>query len=369
MSVAHYIIPFEVGTFWDGSPVYQLPLRAANTTIKGSAGEWDWVELGNGTALVRVRASNTLLNGLKRDFGLTVVTDPTTLISQFRNKTWADLQINVPDDTYLSQLNTLADSLALQADQQGYVRLSRGNWLEETKILNLMAARGYGLDRVSTGTFPTTGLLDDFTRANEGPPPSSSWDYFTLDGWPGGLVVSSNACVAASAGYRSSYWKTSYGPASEAYVTLSTLGASSDIVWLTLRGASLGSGGGGGSSGTLYLAQLTFGASPKLDMYRRDSGSWNAMGTQDTVAISTGDKFGFEGISGTFQAYRYTGGSWATYGASRSDSTYSNAGPIAVGMLNTTCVIDDFSGGTVSGGGGASSLIVSRHPMAPLLVR
>ena len=44
-------------------------------------------------------------------------------------------------------------------------------------------------------TFPTTGVLDSFTRSNTGPPPSASWLDDSTDN---GLQVVSNACKATS---------------------------------------------------------------------------------------------------------------------------------------------------------------------------
>ena len=41
--------------------------------------------------------------------------------------------------------------------------------------------------------FPTTGILDDFNRGNEGPPPSANWTTLVQ-----GHKVVSNACTSNS---------------------------------------------------------------------------------------------------------------------------------------------------------------------------
>lgn len=64
--------------------------------------------------------------------------------------------------------------------------------------------------------FPATPVLDDFDRADEGPPPSASWVSAGLDG---GLQVISNTCGTTgtiTSGYTSS-WNTSFGADSEAH--------------------------------------------------------------------------------------------------------------------------------------------------------
>jgi len=63
--------------------------------------------------------------------------------------------------------------------------------------------------------FPITPILDDFNRANEGPPPSSNWieSFFT-----GGLKVSSNALVLNVPDTDDAItWHEPFGPDQEAY--------------------------------------------------------------------------------------------------------------------------------------------------------
>jgi hypothetical protein len=65
--------------------------------------------------------------------------------------------------------------------------------------------------------FPSVALLDNFTRANEGPPPSASW--VTSD--VAGLKVASNLCVSANLGsWAASAWNTQFTADQEVAITI-----------------------------------------------------------------------------------------------------------------------------------------------------
>lgn len=199
--------------------------------------------------------------------------------------------------------------------------------------------------------FPTTGILDSFTRADEGPPPSASWDYPINSSFSSGsgMSVLSNVIGSSDATFCGSYWKTSYGPNSEVFVTLSTLPSSGVDVFVDVRIVSPGSGGSGGTSGDSYSTSwVNQAGSDQLIYYRVDNAVYTQLGSTETPGnMTAGDKFGVEMIGSTIQAYRYTGGTWAAFGTSRSDSTYSAAGSIGCGVGDNTGRLDDFGGGTV----------------------
>src|SRR5436189_297727 len=61
--------------------------------------------------------------------------------------------------------------------------------------------------------FPTTNILDDFNRSNQGPPPSSNW---VSDGSPDGWKVLSNQATPSVDGYAHDVWeRDTFGPDSE----------------------------------------------------------------------------------------------------------------------------------------------------------
>lgn len=199
--------------------------------------------------------------------------------------------------------------------------------------------------------FPTTGVLDSFTRANEGPPPSASWDYPINSAFAAGagMSVLSNVIGSSSTTFCGSYYKTSYGPDTEAFVTIATLPGVGLDLFLDVRIVSPGSGGSGGASGDSYSASwVNQAGADELIYFRADNGVYTQLGATDTPGnMTAGDKFGVEMIGSTIQAYRYTGGAWAAFGTSRSDSTYSAAGSIGCGFGDNIGRFDDFGGGTV----------------------
>lgn len=181
--------------------------------------------------------------------------------------------------------------------------------------------------------FPTTGILDNFNRANEGPPPSASWST------PAGLsgcVVSSNQCAAAAAnGF--AVWNTSYNDAQECYATIAVMSGSVAVFarmqntgsGATLDGYSVVTGGT-----TIYIQRI-------------DNGGATTLGSPISQTVSAGDAIGIVVNGSSIQSwYKASGGSW-TLIDTQTDSTYSGSGQPAVVMTDTTARLDDFGGGTV----------------------
>lgn len=193
-------------------------------------------------------------------------------------------------------------------------------------------------------TFPTRGVLDDFNRANEGPPPSASWAGPAWNG-SGEIKVISNQCGADGAGYGDDYWNTSFGPDSEVYVDIPTLPAAGEEMGLLLRGKDPGAGGLDGYE--VYMAQVAGAANDTVDIYRIDNEATTKLGATIVQEFAAGESLGFEAVGSNLTAYRKTGGSWASLGV-RSDATYGAAGYIGVELQNTTVRVDGFGGGTVA---------------------
>ena len=82
--------------------------------------------------------------------------------------------------------------------------------------------------------FPATGILDNFNRANEGPPPSASWTTDN-DSLPNGLQVISNQCGSPAAQGMGAIWNTSFADNQDAYCTLKVLPTSAQSLELILR--------------------------------------------------------------------------------------------------------------------------------------
>lgn len=198
--------------------------------------------------------------------------------------------------------------------------------------------------------FPTTSVLDDFNRANTGPPPASSWSNSIQGSGLNGLQVVSNSLQnSGSFEQRESYWNVAtFGPDSEVYITVTTVGITAMRLYTRL--ASPGAAGADG-----YVAYFT---STTLFMYRMDDTALTQLGASVSVSYSDGDSLGLEAISNAITTYKKTaGGAWASI-ASRTDGTYTAAGNIGVGTDAQNWVLDDFGGGTI---GAAPAASVSRY--------
>jgi hypothetical protein len=205
--------------------------------------------------------------------------------------------------------------------------------------------------------FPTSGVLDNFNRAAEGPPPSSSWTDVWLDA-AGGLRVAGNACVMNAPGdvSDSSYWNVAdFGPDCEVHAKFplkDTNPGGREFV-LALRLANIGTGTTDG-----YGLDIDLGGDGVHYILRYNQ-SPSAVGGSISQAWSAGDSFGFEAIGSTLKAYyKAAAGSWTEI-ASRTDGTYTAAGKIglAIAGQNADGTADDFGGGTVSGGAPSGVLV------------
>lgn len=188
--------------------------------------------------------------------------------------------------------------------------------------------------------FPSTPILDSATQADSGPPTSANWSAST---GLSGLSVTSNQFNSAS-GTRFSYWNpTTFGPDAECYATIATKGNNTELfaVYARLQQTS--------SFATLdgYTVFVTPAAgTDAFTVQRIDNGVGTTLGSTISQEIASGDAIGIEIIGSTIAAkYKASGGSWTELGT-RTDSTYSSAGNIAMAMAGTVYRGDDFGGGT-----------------------
>lgn len=182
--------------------------------------------------------------------------------------------------------------------------------------------------------FPTTGLLDDFNRADGAL--GANWSQPVAVAMPDTVVIVSNqADTTTNRG--SAYWNVeTFGPDSEVYVTTPLW----DTTAIFLNMVSVGASADG------YEVRGRF--SPALtNVYRMDSTVLTQLGADIAFTGANGDSFGADNVAGSISAYYKRGGTWNTLG-SRSDSTY-GAGYIGMEVIEPTFgALDDFSGGTVS---------------------
>lgn len=194
--------------------------------------------------------------------------------------------------------------------------------------------------------FPSTGILDNFNRADEGPPPSASWSAWVSPG----LQVVSNQMAPNDNGDNAASYNPTFGPDQEVYWTLATKAAVSGTYnTLALRTDPTTNDGyqvehfnqTDTVTETLYLQKIV-------------STVYTQLGASVSQILSSGDSFGARAIGTTLEIwYKASGGSW-TLLASRTDSAFSGASPnnqlaaYTYGALSTTTQrFEDFGGGNV----------------------
>jgi hypothetical protein len=217
--------------------------------------------------------------------------------------------------------------------------------------------------------FPFTGVLDNFNRANVGPPPSANWNSSirlaggtpALSTTDAGLKVVSNALQGAkdvSLGGNlasSGYWKTAFSRNHEVYVTLGAAyvpagGAPptwTGYVELYARGTGLGT-----ATFTAYTLEW------RPDTNYISLGKVSNTNTNGTllrsvmpVSLVAGDSIGLRVYNDPYQDvqeawYKKAGGAWTLLGQSYSTDLPSG-GQIGVLLLDSARNLDDFGGGSI----------------------
>jgi hypothetical protein len=179
--------------------------------------------------------------------------------------------------------------------------------------------------------FPSTGVLDTFTRANGAL--GANWSTYTADG-ANAAAISSNTVVATS-GYSGMLWTASFGPDCEAYCDLVTL-PTGWFVALNLRTNAVADTG--------YICIASAGS---IDIENNGVAVLNT----GSVAWAAGDKVGLRVSGGTLSVFRYTAGAWnQTPVLTASDPNLTASGLIGFGIGDggtNTVAIDNFGGGTL----------------------
>lgn len=197
--------------------------------------------------------------------------------------------------------------------------------------------------------FPTTSVLDSFTRADESPI-AGNWSNDTYARGSGnGVVLTSNqilAAVASSGTDQAAWWSAApFGPDCEAFVEMAVKPSSSEYLGVELRIDSPGTGGIDGYG--IYFINDT------IEIYRITNALFLQNGAAISQAFSSGDSLGVNMVGDTINVYRKTGGSWGTSLGTRTDSTFTAAGFIGVYFLTPGAITvraDNFGGGTVAVG-------------------
>lgn len=313
-------------------------------------GWWSEIDLGRdidgpGWAIVLIRADTKIANSLGREF--VPVEDPTLeVVGKTLPKSIEETMEDVWDDAKRAQMVLLADELATLADTEGYVRLAGIDWPQAARILVMLGQRGYGLDKVSTGTFPTRGVLDEFNRSDSSAL-GSDWTPYWVTG-NRCRVVSQQIATQSSTNWSDDYWtpggvEAVFGD-SEAYVTVATKPAGN---WyaaeLCMRMREPG------STVDCYTVDYKNVAAGQdaWEAYRVDNKTYTQLGATVYAELADGDGVGGEIIGSTITVYHRQGSTW-TARLTRTDTSYT-VGRIGLYMEGEDTRLDNFGGGSVGG--------------------
>jgi len=196
--------------------------------------------------------------------------------------------------------------------------------------------------------FPVNGILDDFNRANEGPPPSANWTNPDPTVFTGTAAVVGNICDGT--GVWSYYWNPAqFGPNCEAYAVCVSSPQEANI------NARLKDVPGSGFDGYSVRWKATGG---EFNLYRIDNGSYTLLATSTGHTQNPGNSFGIEIIGSTLTAYKNVGAGWVSV-VSFVDATHPAAGYIAM-QGGTNANFDDFGGGSLPSGNPPASFRLGR---------
>lgn len=196
--------------------------------------------------------------------------------------------------------------------------------------------------------FPTTSLLDDFNRASLG----AGWTLLF-----GTLSISSNQLAGQSGGAIGYYNVAQYGADCENYCTLPATPGTGGTTYLYARLKDMNIATVDGYSLTIVFSDS---GNETIRLERIDNGAATVLATTTDYGVPDGSRIGLEIIGSTIKGYLDTGSGWSEI-LSASDGTYSAAGYLGVGIVSSSARMDNFSGGTVVGGGGGISIPVVMH--------
>ncbi|GIK40303.1 MAG: hypothetical protein BroJett011_41360 [Chloroflexota bacterium] len=182
--------------------------------------------------------------------------------------------------------------------------------------------------------FPSTGVVDNFNRANGSV--GSAWSGTTA-----GYSISSNQLRVGSSGEQHIYWNSaSFGADQEAYVSLSTINSSAAEIGLVLKSQS--------SSGyTAGLIDVVYNpGSQQVQVWTfQSSQSWVQRGANLPVTFVNGDQFGARAkVNGQVEVYK--NGVLVGTRDVTAWPNYAQGGYIGLFMYDASnTILDNFGGG------------------------
>jgi hypothetical protein len=201
--------------------------------------------------------------------------------------------------------------------------------------------------------------LDNFNRANG--TLGSNWGGVIFNTGNTALEIRSQHAAGVTSSYNSNYWSASQmGPDAEVYADVPTVTANNDFIYVMLR---ITQPNGGGNGYRVRVDKQS--GTDVISIQRVDNATSTTLGATFSQEVSNGDAIGLRAVGTTLTAYyKPASGSWVALG-SRTDSTYTTAGYIGLGVYGSTGRLDNFGGGTKV----ASNAVPARYGLAaPLRV-
>lgn len=199
---------------------------------------------------------------------------------------------------------------------------------------------------MTVAVFPTTGLLDNFNRADG--TLGANWTSPVGNTYNAMQVNGNRALIAgATPNFADAQWNTDFGPDMEAYLTIGAVGLDIKHFWLYARATDTGVNADWYEA--LYREETA-----EYTILRANNGSQQVIGQNiGGPVLAAGDKFGLEvwGSTPTYlRVWVFQGGVWTEVGTTIDQtSPITNAGKAGFGMESGGSVVDDFSGGTMIG--------------------
>jgi hypothetical protein len=194
---------------------------------------------------------------------------------------------------------------------------------------------------IVSGTFPGTAILDNFKRADEGPPPSSNWTTpagIVIDSilLTDGLQVVSLECanpINTGAGV----WGSTFNANQEAYVTVPTRQDDGNPFYIFTRYQDVG-------NFNYILINREDGIVDFVEMTEVIAGVATGIGMSNVIDYQDGDSFWIRSVDLSFEIwYKPVGGVWALVNSDV--TTLAADGQIGLGAWDATIRFDDFGGG------------------------
>ncbi len=192
-------------------------------------------------------------------------------------------------------------------------------------------------------SFPTTPILDNFTRANENPlSDGGNWSSSIVVNDVGLKLVSDYAVGTMSANPNSSYWSAAIFHYSEAYITWSAVPVAQYTVVLSARTSNENTSGPNTTNGYFFTAQ------PAQAIYfsKFVNGTFTVLSNDTSQAnlFVSGDTQGFSVIKNQLAGFREHGGTWSEIGVVTDNALTSGHIGISLGT-NSTMQLSNFGGG------------------------